>query len=141
MKTTCLTLFFILCSVFTNAQVNPNDHWVDGYYQQNGTWVPGHYQTDPNGTINDNFSTYPNVNPYTGTQGTIQPQQGDGTYTSPDGTFKVATYGQPPVRIWSEQLRQRRAGRVRTNRNDQQRLRQIADEERRALERLLQNTR
>lgn len=52
---------------------NPNHVYVNGYTKSNGTYVQGHYRTAPNYTINDNFSTYPNVNPYTGKQGTISP--------------------------------------------------------------------
>jgi hypothetical protein len=38
--------------------------------------VQGHYQTNPDGNIYNNWSTYPNVNPFTGRQGTIQPYGG-----------------------------------------------------------------
>ena len=45
--------------------------YVNGYYRSNGTYVQGHYRTTPNNTVYDNYSTYPNVNPYTGQTGTI----------------------------------------------------------------------
>lgn len=51
------------------AQVNPEHHWVDGYFKSDGTYVEGHYRTNPNYTVKDNYSTFPNVNPYTGVQG------------------------------------------------------------------------
>jgi hypothetical protein len=38
-----------------------------------GTYVPGHYRTAPNSTNRDNFSTKPNINPYTGEPGWIKP--------------------------------------------------------------------
>jgi hypothetical protein len=44
--------------------------YVNGYYNQYGTYVAPHYRTAPNKTINDNWSTSPNYNPYTGKQGT-----------------------------------------------------------------------
>ena len=46
------------------------DVWVNGYQKSNGTYVQGHYRSSPNSTTSDNYSTYPNVNPYTGKRGT-----------------------------------------------------------------------
>ena len=64
-------LFFAtaLLSWSVCAQVNPHNHWVDGYYKSDGTYVQGHYRTNRNETVRDNYTTYPNVNPYTGQQG------------------------------------------------------------------------
>lgn len=72
------TLFFILTFLLFSdnncfGQVNPNSTYVNGYYKSNGTYVNGYYRTTPNNTVRDNYSTYPNVNPHTGKQGTIQP--------------------------------------------------------------------
>lgn len=68
MKTAMFTLALVAaCTV--QAQVNPNNNFVDGYYKSDGTYVPGHYRTNPNGTVYDNYSTYPNINPYTHEQG------------------------------------------------------------------------
>jgi hypothetical protein len=49
--------------------------YVKGYYNKNGKWVKGHYRTAPNRTIRDNWSTKPNINPYTGKPGTIDPNK------------------------------------------------------------------
>lgn len=46
---------------------------VSGYYRSNGTYVEPYYRTSPNNTIRDNWSTYPNVNPFTGRMGTVNP--------------------------------------------------------------------
>ena len=46
--------------------------YVDSYVKSNGTVVNGYYRTAPDYTISNNFSTYPNVNPYTGKTGTIK---------------------------------------------------------------------
>ena len=78
----------LLIAITTNAQVNQNNHFVKGHYKSNGTYVEGYYRTNPNSTINDNYSTYPNVNPYTGTTGTVTP-----TYTTP--TYRTPTYRTP----------------------------------------------
>ena len=81
MKKTILTIVLAFFSLAIFAQVNTNYHYVSGYYKSNGTYVQPHYQTNPNSTINDNYSTYPNVNPWTGTQGTISPTYSYPTYT------------------------------------------------------------
>jgi hypothetical protein len=47
--------------------------YVRPHYRSNGSYVPGHYRSAPNGTTLDNWSTYPNVNPYTGKPGTRDP--------------------------------------------------------------------
>jgi hypothetical protein len=49
----------------------------NGYVQQNGTYVQPHYQSAPDQSYNNNWSTSPNVNPYTGQQGTRQPTYND----------------------------------------------------------------
>ncbi len=46
---------------------------VNGYYKSNGTYVQPHYRSTANSTTSDNWSVAPNVNPYTGKQGTLSP--------------------------------------------------------------------
>ena len=46
------------------------DVYVGGYYRSNGTYVQSHYRSDPDGCVYNNWSTYPNINPYTGKRGT-----------------------------------------------------------------------
>lgn len=47
---------------------------VRGYFKPTtGTYVMPHYQTAPNATKLDNWSSKPNVNPYTGKPGTKDP--------------------------------------------------------------------
>lgn len=50
------------------------DTQVKGYYKKNGTYVQPHYRSSPNSTPNDNYSTKGNVNPYTGKEGTRNPE-------------------------------------------------------------------
>ena len=84
-------IFFIilmLSSFIGFSQVNTNSTYVNGYYKSNGTYVKGYHRTKSNSTINDNYSTKPNINPYTGKKGTISP-----TYnTYKPKTYKVKTY-------------------------------------------------
>lgn len=46
---------------------------VRGHFRSDGTYVDPHYRTLPDGSRLNNWSTYPNVNPYTGRQGTADP--------------------------------------------------------------------
>ena len=57
------------------GQVNTNAKWIPSYYTTYGKFVKGHYRTTQNNTINDNYSTSPNVNPYTGKKGYIKPNK------------------------------------------------------------------
>jgi hypothetical protein len=63
---TILAVLVIICAAsFTaNAEVS-----VGGYYRGNGTYVQPHYRSDPDGNPDNNWSTYPNVNPHTGVRG------------------------------------------------------------------------
>lgn len=66
MKAALLTVLFLLPTVaFADTYVSP-------YVRSDGTYVQGHYRTAPDNTIYNNYTTYPNVNPYTGQTGTIQ---------------------------------------------------------------------
>lgn len=46
------------------------DVYVNGYTRSDGTNVPGHHRSAPDASVNNNWSTSPNVNPYTGQTGT-----------------------------------------------------------------------
>jgi hypothetical protein len=57
-------LFAALCGSSALA-----DNYVQGHLRADGTFVPGHFRTAPDKTNANNYSTQPNVNPYTGSQG------------------------------------------------------------------------
>ena len=67
MKKLFFTLTLAFISQFTFGQ---STVYVGGHYKSNGTYVQPYYRTSPNNTVYDNWSTYPNVNPYTGQTGT-----------------------------------------------------------------------
>lgn len=73
MKALIIFLFAFLFSFAGFTQTNPKHVYVAPYVRSNGTVVSGHYKTSPNSTNRDNFSTKPNVNPYTGKPGYIEP--------------------------------------------------------------------
>ena len=72
-KKAILALVLFASMITANAQ---GYHYVQPYFRYDGTFVGGHYQTNPDGNIYNNWSTYPNVNPFTGRQGTIHPDGG-----------------------------------------------------------------
>ena len=84
-----LLTFFIGFSHSATSQVNPNNTYVNGYYRTNGTYVSGYYRTTMNSTISDNYSTYPNINPYTGSIGTIRSYP---TYSNYNSYYRSSTY-------------------------------------------------
>ncbi len=63
-----LLLLIVLFSITVYA-----DTWVNGYMKSNGTYVSGHYRSFPDSTVDNNWSTRGNVNPYTGQIGTRNP--------------------------------------------------------------------
>jgi hypothetical protein len=48
---------------------------VSGYTKKDGTYVAPHNRTNPNNTQRDNWTSKPNQNPYTGKDGTKEPQK------------------------------------------------------------------
>lgn len=50
-------------------------HSTRGYVKRDGTYVGPYHATNPNKTRTDNYSTKGNVNPYTGKEGTRNPEK------------------------------------------------------------------
>ena len=73
MKQLLLLIAFFLSWQISICQTNPRHVYVKPHTKSNGTQVPGHHRTAPNNTNKDNFTTKPNVNPYTGKPGYIKP--------------------------------------------------------------------
>jgi len=67
MKKVILTIAIALIGTVAFAQTS---EYVSGYTKSNGTYVQGYHRTVANNTVYDNYSTAPNVNPYTGKTGT-----------------------------------------------------------------------
>jgi hypothetical protein len=47
--------------------------YVNGVWNNGGVYVHPYYRAAPDSSYNNNYSVYPNVNPYTGRMGTQQP--------------------------------------------------------------------
>ena len=73
MRTTRSIFFIALALAFGPAMAKGGSHAVKGHVTKDGTYVAPHHATNPNATKTDNYSSKPNVNPYTGKAGTVDP--------------------------------------------------------------------
>ena len=67
----------VLAGIMAGATLAWADVWVRGYTRKDGTYVAPHYRSSPDNSYNNNWSTSPNINPYTGEQGTRTPTWDD----------------------------------------------------------------
>lgn len=65
MKTIAIALAALIATPMSFAATH-----VSGYTRSNGTYVAPHYRSDRDSSFNNNWSTAPNTNPYTGERGT-----------------------------------------------------------------------
>ena len=68
-KKILLAAVFSACTVLGGQQARADDY-VRGYTRANGTYVAPHFRSHPDHNFYNNWSTYPNINPYTGRMGT-----------------------------------------------------------------------
>ena len=72
-------LVFALVTALASAKNSPGSsggsHSVRGHVKKDGTYVAPHNATNPNNTQRDNWSSKPNVNPYTGKEGVKEPKK------------------------------------------------------------------
>ena len=88
----------MLCATAATAGA---DVHVRGYYRSNGTYVRPHWRSDPDSSFDNNWSTYPNVNPYTGKIGTRRtPSYGTPAYRLPNLEIPRAPIVSPPSYDW-----------------------------------------
>ena len=86
---TILMVLTVICLTVLSANA---DVWVSGYTRSNGTYVQPHYRSNPDGNFYNNWSTYPNTNPYTGAVGTRHtPSYSDG-YSSRTPSYTIPSY-------------------------------------------------
>lgn len=77
MRLVLVTLYLALSlASISHAKNNSgSSNSVRGYSKKDGTYVAPHQRTNPNQTQKDNWSSKPNYNPYTGKEGTKEPQK------------------------------------------------------------------
>lgn len=75
-------LIYSLAALFIAAPATAQVH-VHGYTRSNGTYVAPYMRTAPDHSIYNNYSTSPNINPYTGAVGTVNPYVPSSLYSRP----------------------------------------------------------
>ncbi|MEQ8628732.1 hypothetical protein [Ekhidna sp.] len=92
MKALVAYILIILSSftVFSQKSV-----YVKGYFRSNGTYVAPHYRSAPDGNFYNNWSTYGNINPYTGKEGTKVTPPKYRSYSSNIDNFNLAPLPEP----------------------------------------------
>jgi len=73
-------LVILLAAIF--AASASSQTYVAPHVRKDGTYVEGHHRSNPNRTVDDNYGTRGNYNPYTGQQGT-QPRSYERPYQLP----------------------------------------------------------
>lgn len=101
MKKLLFTIAFAFVAKFSFGQSHV---YVRGYVKNNGTYVKPYVRTSPNNTVMDNWSTSPNVNPYTGNIGTkvyvketyyIAPSSNSNDFNRPSPMFQTNNLFKP----------------------------------------------
>jgi hypothetical protein len=65
-----LLMAVVAAGALAGGQQARADDYVRGYVRSNGTYVAPYFRTHPDHNFYNNWSTYPNINPYTGQLGT-----------------------------------------------------------------------
>ena len=66
MRAFAASLLALVLLIGTAAPLLAEDVHVKGYYRSDGTYVQPHMRSTPDSSYKNNWSTSPNVNPYTG---------------------------------------------------------------------------
>ena len=78
MRKVLIALLAVAIAAPATAQVR-----VKGYVRSDGTYVAPHVRSAPDRSVLNNYSTVPNVNPYTGKPGTVNPYSPSTLYNAP----------------------------------------------------------
>ena len=89
-----ITFMMAIFALEGKSQVNTSSTYVSSYTRSDRVYVSGYYKTTPNNTKRDNYTTKPNVNPYTGTTGYINPDIKPTTSTTTTN-YPTRTYSVP----------------------------------------------
>ena len=82
MKAIAVSIVALLLLLGTVAPLLADDVSVKGYFRNDGTYVQPHMRSTSDSSYNNNWSTYPNTNPFTGQQRTHQPRLFDNNSNS-----------------------------------------------------------
>lgn len=63
----------LIAALASPAFAKGGSHSVRGHTRKDGTYVPPHRATNPDASRTNNWSSKGNTNPYTGKEGTVDP--------------------------------------------------------------------
>ena len=87
-------LLTIIAICLSFGDISAQSVYVRSYFKSNGTFVFGHYRSKADGNFFNNYSTKPNINPYTGRVGTrVTPPRNYGL----GSTFSKPSYVLPSI--------------------------------------------
>src|SRR6266566_2312467 len=92
MRAFAASLLALVLLIGTAAPLLAEDVHVKGYFLSDGTYVQPHMRSAPDSSYNN--KTQPNVNPYTGQQGTRQPRLYDNNNSGGVYQPTIPNYGQ-----------------------------------------------
>lgn len=96
-----MSILVVVVLVLVITTVSDADVRVRGYYRSNGTYVRPHYRSDPDGNFYNNWSTYPNINPYTGAIGTRRTPSYSSGYSWRTPSYSSRSFWRTPTYNWS----------------------------------------
>ena len=87
-------MLFVAITMVVSSMANAGDSYVQSYTRSNGTYVQGYHRTTPDNTVNNNYGTQGNLNPYSGTSGSRPRNEGQsqGVYNQGNGMGSGTTY-------------------------------------------------
>lgn len=89
--------YVLIALALLSSTVFAKDVSVDGYMRKDGTYVQPSHRSAPDNIQHNNYSSQGNMNPYTGQQGTVQPQPNYQPYNPQPtnrGASSICPYGQ-----------------------------------------------
>jgi hypothetical protein len=89
-------IFAIAMFIFSFNSFAQTSTYVKGYSRSNGTYVNGYYRTTPDCTKNNNYSTIGNLNPYTGSYGTL-PGGDNKSHSCSNNIYSTSSYNYTPT--------------------------------------------
>ena len=82
-KKLLLVAVVLAVSAISSVKESQADEYVRGYLRSDGTYVLPHFRSQADGNFWNNYSTSPNINPYTGSIGTRHsPSYSSGLYNN-----------------------------------------------------------
>lgn len=90
-----MKIFLFVLLITSSISIFAKDVYVKGYTRSDGTVVKSHHRSSPDSTVNNNFSTKGNVNPYTGKEGWIDRDN--------DFSSNTASYHSPEIQLTRHQ--------------------------------------